>query len=421
MKIVIAHPTGNQNVRAAAVGLAEAGVADSFQTTLASFPGDFVDRLSVVRPFGMLRRRCFDPRIRQITETRPWLELGRLLSVKAGASRLIRHETGPFSIDAVYRDLDQRVATTLCDRVARGATAVYAYEDGARFSFRRAKELGLQRLYDLPVGYWRAGRMIFEHEKERCPDWAPTLTGLRDSAAKLMNKDEEIRLAERIFVASQFTASTLRYYPGDLPPVHVVPYGFPPALKVRDYSSSNANRALRLLFVGGLTQRKGIAYMFKAVEAFRPHVTLTVVGNKPHANCPALNSALARHRWISGMSHSEVLKLMQDHDVLLFPSLFEGFGLVITEAMSQGTPVITTERTAGPDLIAHGSNGWVIEAGSTEAIQQSIENILCNRRLVAECGHEAMETARQRPWSVYGRELAEAIRDEVAVQTDLSE
>ena len=417
MKIVIAHPTGNQNVRAAAVGLAEAGVADSFQTTIASFPGDFVDRLSEVRPFAILRRRRFDARIREITETWPWLEIGRLLSARARVNRLIRHETGPFSIDAVYRDLDRRVAATLRERAARGVTAVYAYEDGARFSFQKGKELGLQCLYDLPVGYWRAARMVFEREMARWPEWTATLAGLRDSASKLMNKDEEIRLADRIFVASQFTANTLRHYPGDLPPVHIVPYGFPPALKVRDYSSSNTNRALKLLFVGGLTQRKGIAYLFKAVEALKPYVSLTVVGNKPHQDCPALNKELASHSWIPGMPHADVLRLMQGHDVLLFPSLFEGFGLVITEAMSQGTPVITTDRTAGPDLIAHGNNGWIIEAGSAEAIQESIENILCNRRIVAECGHEAMETARQRPWSLYGQELADAIRTEVAVQT----
>jgi glycosyltransferase involved in cell wall biosynthesis len=253
---------------------------------------------------------------------------------------------------------------------------------------------------------------------DRWPEWMPTLTGLRDSAFKLMNKDEEIRLADRIFVASQFTANTLRHYAGDLPPVHIVPYGFPTALKVRDYSSSNTNRALKLLFVGGLTQRKGLTYLFKAVEALKPYVTLTVVGNKPHQDCPALNKALARHTWIPGMSHADVLRFMQAHDVLLFPSLFEGFGLVITEAMSQGTPVITTNCTAGPDLITHGNNGWIIESGSAEAIQESIENILCSRRIVAECGHEAMETARQRPWSVYGHELADAIRNEVAIQTD---
>jgi glycosyltransferase involved in cell wall biosynthesis len=57
---------------------------------------------------------------------------------------------------------------------------------------------------------------------------------------------------------------------------------------------------------------------------------------------------------IAGSPHfriHEVLREMQRHDVLVFPSLFEGFGLVIVEAMSQGLPVITTSHTAGPDII----------------------------------------------------------------------
>lgn len=417
MKLVITHPTGNQNVRAATLGLAEAGIASCFHTTIASFPGDRVDRLSDIKLFSILKRRSFEPEIKNITETWPWMEYGRLISSKAGLRKLIEHEHGPFSIEAVYRSLDRRVARTLRQLTARGVTGVYAYEDGAKYSFRKAKKLGLECLYDLPVGYWRAGKAIFEKEKERWPAWAATLTGLLDSPEKLMNKDKEIRLADRIFVASEFTARTLRLFPGTLPPVHVVPYGFPPVLKSRVYPSIQSGRPLKLLFVGGLTQRKGITYLFKAAETLKPFVTLTLVGNKPNQECPALNAELARHHWIRSLPHSEVLKLMQCHDVLVFPSLFEGFGLVITEAMSQGTPVITTDRTAGPDLIKHGNNGWIIEAGSAESIQAVLEDILCNRRVVAEVGHAASEAASERPWKMYGQELAATIRNEVPVHT----
>jgi glycosyltransferase involved in cell wall biosynthesis len=109
------------------------------------------------------------------------------------------------------------------------------------------------------------------------------------------------------------------------------------------------------------------------------------------------------------LPHEEVLALMRTQDVLVFPSLFEGFGLVITEAMSQGTPVITTDRTAGPDLIEHGKNGWLVEAGSTAALQEALKNLIENPQLLAAVGKAAMETARQRPWEVYGKELAEAV------------
>lgn len=409
MKLLISHPTGNQNVRAAATGFFDAGIATSFHTTIATFPGDMLSRLSGHRCFSAIGRRGYDSRIRHITETSPWMEIGRLVSLKAGFARLTRHEHGPLSIDAVYGNLDRHVARRLGDKASHGLNAVYAYEDGALFSFREATRLGLKCFYDLPIGYWRAADKIFSIEKERWPEWASTLTGMYNSGAKLERKDEELLLADQIFVASQFTANTLNEFNGPLAPVQVIPYGFPPAIKRRD-DGIDVNRPLRILFVGGLSQRKGIAYLFKVAESLGRHVALTLVGRKTGNDCPALDRALSKHRWFPSMPHADVLKLMASHDVLVFPSLFEGFGLVITEAMSQGTPVITTERTAGPDLIHHGRNGWLIDAGSVDSLRQALETILSNRFIVREAGQEALVTARLRPWEVYGRELAASIK-----------
>jgi glycosyltransferase involved in cell wall biosynthesis len=410
MKIIMSHPTGNANVRAVANGLEQAAMLAAFHTTVATFPGSLLERLSAIGPFGELKRRQFDAALQAKTQMWPWREIGRTVALKAGFSRLVTHETGMFCVDAVYRSLDERVAATLPRASAqKAADAVYAYEDGAAVSFRQAKRLGLKCYYDLPIGYWRAAQRLLEPERNRWPEWQATIPTFENSAAKLARKDEELQLADRIFVASQFTADTLKDFPGQLAPVSVIPYGFPRVGEARNYAGKNGSQPLKLLFVGGLSQRKGIADLFAAAEALVPHVELTVVGHKSSNNCPALDAALARHRWIPSLSHAGVLELMREHDVLVFPSLFEGFGLVITEAMSQGTPVITTNRTAGPDLIDHGHNGWLVEAGSTPALQAAIEQLLARPELVAQAGRAAMETARRRPWEVYSQELALAL------------
>ena len=409
MKLLISHPTGNQNVRAAAIGLMEADMATSFNTTIASFPGDLLDRLSGVKVFSGLGRRRFDGVLRNITDTWPWLELARQLSLRAGFNSLTKHEHGSFSVDAVYKNLDTRTAKILKGKAANGTTAVYAYEDGALLSFREAHRLGLKCFYDLPIGYWRTARKVLEGEKARWPDWSSTMTSFYDSLEKLKRKDEEIALADVIFTASQFTADTLADYPGRSPSVRVIPYGFPSVAVDRTYHS-RFDRPLRILFVGGLSQRKGIAYLFHVAEKLGKHVELTVVGKKTGHECPALDRALTKHLWFPSLPHGDVLDLMRVQDVLVFPSLFEGFGLVISEAMSQGTPVITTERTTGPDLISHGNNGWLIKAGSSDSLQHTLEYIISNRNLVRQVGMAALETARNRPWKVYGRELADAIR-----------
>ncbi len=407
-KLVFSHPTGNANVRAAAAGLARNGQLAAFHTSIAAFPGSWLDRLGAIGQLAELRRRNFGAELAPFASTWPWREAGRLLASRAGLSKLTRPEQGLFSVDAVYQSLDRRVAASLGRAAQQGASGVYAYEDGAANAFRAAKTLGLTCFYDLPIGYWRAAQRLLAPERERWPGWAPTLEGFGDSAAKLARKDEELRLADRIFVASRFTANTLQDYPGPLAPIQIIPYGFPAVGEARTYASPTG-RPLKLLFVGSLSQRKGVANLFAAVAALAPHVELTVVGHKAGGPCPALDAALAPHRWIPSLPHADVLRLMRAHDVLAFPSLFEGFGLVITEAMSQGTPVITTDRTAGPDLIEHGHSGWLVEAGSTDALQATIAELLYQPAAVAQAGRAAQEAARRRPWAAYGQELAAAL------------
>ncbi len=70
---------------------------------------------------------------------------------------------------------------------------------------------------------------------------------------------------------------------------------------------------------------------------------------------------------------------MARNDVLVLPSLHEGFGLVLTEAMSQGLVVITTPHTAGPDLITDGVDGLLVPIRSSAAIEEALAHLLRDR------------------------------------------
>lgn len=410
MNTLFYHPTGNANVRSALRGLYDAGILVAFHTAIATYPDSALDKLSKIGPFAELNRRRFDPALKNLTHQHPWYEIGRMVATKAKLKELVKHEYGRFSVDAVYQQLDQAIAEIISTNKVKNLDAVYAYEDGAATTFKVAKKAGISTLYDLPIGYWRVAQQLMEREKEIWPEWAPTLTGTKNSLEKLARKDEELRLADQVFVASRFTASTLKQFPEKLAaPVKVIPYGFPLVIASRDYDINLNKRPLKLLFVGGLSQRKGIANLFEAVKPLKGQVELTIVGRKGVNDCAALDAALKLHHWIPTLSHPEILSIMRESDVLIFPSLFEGFGLVITEAMSQGTPVITTDRTAGPDLINHNENGWLVEAGSTKDLRSAIENLIQNPELIAKAGEAAMKSAKLRPWEVYGIELANAI------------
>ena len=101
-------------------------------------------------------------------------------------------------------------------------------------------------MYDLPIGYWRSLHKILSEEKEINPEWAMTLTGLKDSENKLKKKDEEIRLADTVIAASSFTAKTLSNFPGVIPQIKIVPYGFPD-VSAKEYKMNTSGK-LKFLF-----------------------------------------------------------------------------------------------------------------------------------------------------------------------------
>ena len=406
--MILTHAIGNANVRAALDGLHQGDNLLAYYTAFACFENDGIYRLGGLKPLSELRRRSYPAALKSKTQVHPFRELGRLLSSKLKFSSLLKHEKGYFSIDQVLNKLDQSLAKQLLAGAFKSAEAVYAYEDGALEAFKAAKARHIACLYDLPIGYWRAARHLMREEQEKQPLWANTITGFNDSEQKLQRKDEELRLADDIFVASSFTRSTLSHFPDRLNNIKVIPYGFPDVAEPKLYTYSS-KRALKVLFVGGLSQRKGIAYLFDAVAKFGSAVELTVVGNTTGVDCPALDKALSQCRWIPSLPHSEILNLMKASDVLVFPSLFEGFGLVITEAMSQGTPVITTDRTAGPDIIQHGLNGWIADAGSSDALQACLQAIIDQPDLLNQVGSNAYNTVAQRPWKSYSAELNQAV------------
>ena len=394
--IILLHPTGNSNVRALVEGVEQSGLLQNFYTCIAVFKNTAFYKFTGFGPFKQFRKRMFSSKLKPYTKVRPGKELKRLLFQNLGIKT-------HFDVDNIYWDLDFHVSGKL-----KNSNAVYAFEDGALSTFEQAKKRNMTCYYDLPIGYWRSMHQILEKERENNPDWAQSLQHFKDSEEKLMRKDQELSLADQIFVASTFTAKTLEQFPGKLAPIKIIPYGFPKVIAERKYPE-NFQLPLKVLFVGGLSQRKGISYLFEAAEILGKQIKLTLVGKKPNEDCTILNKELNRHNWIPSLPHPEILKLMRQHDVLVFPSLFEGFGMVITEAMSQGTPVITTNRTCGQDIIRHGENGWLIEAGSTQALISQLQEIIKNPSIIEKNGRGSIYTASQRPWKKYGKEMADAL------------
>ncbi len=406
--ILLSHPTANQNVRQAALALAEEDLLAEFWTCLNWKEGSFLDRHLPARLRNELRRRSFSDRVQPFIKTFPWREAGRLLSQQLGLRSLTRGEAGILSMDAVYLSLDRHVARRLLD--SNQIKAVYAYDNGALESFRVADDRGLKCLYEHPIVYWREARRYQQEEAELHPEWKPTLVALGDSEEKLARKDAELALADVVIVPSTFSKNSLEQAPGLKASVQVIPYGAP---SVSGAVSESRNAKLAVLFVGGLTQAKGLSYLLEAAAKLERHITLTLIGQRVSPVVPA-PAVLDKHRWIPSLAYRDLLGEMSRHDVLVLPSLHEGFGLVIGEAMAQGLVVIATPHTAAPDLIGEGVDGFIVPIRSAQAIAEKLESLVQEPARLHEMKQAARRKAQARGWEVYRRSLARLAREVVS-------
>jgi alpha-maltose-1-phosphate synthase len=404
--LILSHPVGNANVRQAVRALNEVGLLSEFWTSISWRPEHPLDKVLPRSVSRELKRRTFTHVRRDQVHCYPWLEAGRLLARQFHLPGLTRHEVGRFSVDAVYRGLDATVASRL--QHAKNIDAVYAYEDGALASFRVAKKQGLRTIYELPIGYWKCYRELMDEEAELQPEWAMTLPGNLDSVGKHQRKDEELALATHIVVASEFVRQTLLKAGPLNAPVSVAPYGAPPtcALKTR---SSASEGTLRVIFVGMLSQRKGISYLLRAAERLGSRIKLTLIGRRVGGKCRVLDAALREHRWIPSLSHSELLQEIGRHDVMVFPSLFEGLALVLLEALSQGVPVITTPHTGAMDFLSDGEDGFVVPIRDAGAIVEKLELLASDRERLAAMSQAAIRKAALRSWERYRGLLASIV------------
>jgi glycosyltransferase involved in cell wall biosynthesis len=308
------------------------------------------------------------------------------------------------SIIGVYRNFDGKVARRV---KAAQLDAVYAYEGGALQTFREAKRRGIATIYELPSSHWYWEVRLLSEEAERNPEYVDLLPKLRDSARHMEWKDEELCLADFVFVPSEHVRKTLTGVVAD-EKIRVISYGAPP-VQSRKPNEDEANRPLRVLFVGALSQRKGIGYLLDAIEMLGPLVELTLVGRRIAAN-PRVNAACDRWQWFESLTHSEVLELMLRADVLVLPSLAEGCALVVLEALACGLPVIVTPNTGSLEFVRDGHEGFVVPICSADAIADRLHILDRDRELLAAMSRNAHATAAKKSWENYRANLADTVR-----------
>ena len=314
-------------------------------------------------------------------------------------------------VDWVAHGFDIEVAKCL----TKDFDAVYCYEDSAFRTFQVAEKVGARKFYELPIGYQDEAEAIANEEAQRHKGLGKLFGSLHEPKDKAMRKKCEVILADHIVCASTYCYGTLTKHVDVLKKVSVLPYGCDCSGSPREWSGDDFCGPLRLVFVGRLDPRKGLHYLFEALERLAPgSFKLTLAGRwVPGYREWLLGRYRVEFKDVGQIDYCQVLDLLRRSDLLVFPSLFEGFGLVLLEAMGCGIPILASERTGAPDIIQNKREGFLVRAASSDDIEGVLSHVLDERKELAEMGKEARKKAVSLSWGEYRRRLVALVASDV--------
>lgn len=400
--VLVSHPHAAAVSCGLASGLARAGKLAAFMTGVAFREESAAGRLAAVaaRRRPVLRNRIVADIPRGRLRALPAVEL----SVRAASGLLARAGVVSKTYDALFTAHDAVVARLPWPRET---TQVYAYEDAALWTFQRAERAGIARTWDLPLPHYLTIEELWRDEARRWPD-AIDFAPHSEPPWKRRRKDAELALATKVSAASAFTQRSLERM--DLRvPVAIVPYGFP----VEAFAPRRARPRgkFTVLAVGTQDFRKGTPYLLEAwKKAAIPDAELHIIGRMRLAKSFLDRYAGTFQHW-PHLPKADLRARYAAADVLAFPTLGDGFGLVIQEAMSTATPVITTACGGGPECISDGVDGWLVPPRDVDALVACLRARAADRDATFAVGQQARRRAESYTWAEAEAALVRALVD----------
>lgn len=417
MSVLIFHPSTAPFVQQPARAMYESGQLDRFYTAIRDRPAGRRQRLAcALAALGgydlrrQLGRRAITEIPADLVSTFPFREWVRLLS---GAL-----DRGGRLTDLIWEWAEPGFDRKVSRQLHAGLRGVYGFEYSSLATFTAARDRGLRVIYDVPAPEPRLVQAMLNREIAQFPELDNPYhrhTEEREDR-RIARRRAEWHAADTVIANSEFTKRTYVAAGLDGAKVRVVPYGAPPPVS-RDIALDGPPQSapLQLLWAGTFGIRKGAHYLLEAWRKnnFGTHARLRVHGAVTLP--PRVLASLPAGVELGGsIPREQLMDVYRRSDALIFPTLCDGFGLVVTEAFSRGLPVITTDCAGAADLVRPGENGLIVNAASADAIANSIAWCLSHRAELAAMREPALATAVDNQWSDYRIALASAVRAALA-------
>ncbi len=197
--------------------------------------------------------------------------------------------------------------------------------------------------------------------------------------------------------------------------IHIIPNGIDLSrFKNLDRTESRKMLGLRdefvVIAVARLEKVKGLKYLIKAISEIKnPQIQLVLIGQgSERSNLEKYTQELSiteRVRFIGEVNNQEVPKYLKAADCFCLPSLKEGFGIVILEAMAVGVPVIASQVGGIPDIVQNEKNGLLVPAKASYAISKAILELQKTPTLTQTLTQNALQTLKNYNWDTITEQL----------------
>lgn len=410
-KVIVAHP-GKQHSFRLASALKKNGMLCKYVTTIYDKKSSFMMR--ILKKFldqGNRKRvnsrknpDLIDDDIDQFCELSGLIEI---ILARYDKSKRFYNKWHAFTSDR----FGKKVAA-LAMREKVDAVIMYDTNSLSCFEILKKEAPGIKRIMDSSAANRLFMKKVYEQDIKTCPIFSRKLKG---EVSYLWDKRSidrcmrEIDNTEYFLVPSEFVKKSFLFSNIEEQKIKICPYGSNFEVATHIIEDDSLSRCLEAVYVGNVTEMKGIYYLLEAVSSIPNNlVHLTVVGaydNSLHI----FDKYIGRVTFTGRIQHDEVKKILYESDVFVFASLGEGLSLSVLEALACGLPCIVTEHSGANDAIEDYKNGFVIPIQSVKAIKDSLMWFADNRKLIPEMKQRAVETAEKYTWEVYEERVSSSI------------
>jgi glycosyltransferase involved in cell wall biosynthesis len=401
MKAAIANPCGNSLIYSLVTAIQQLGITSIFYTGFYYKPEKLSPVLNTL-PRGIQQQvlrelsRRFHPAldVHGVLNCHSTLDLLSVICNRIGLTK--RFADGLRSVH--YEFFDRSVAHHLKSQTFDIAIG---FDDSFLHTLRRAKQNHAITVLNQLTGHSTVWRRIMSEEAELCPEFADSLPNYYSN-----HLDEryrcEVMEADYILACSDYVKDSLLQAGVVSERIALLPFGvntehFQPPKK------RNMNK-FRILFLGQITQRKGVAYLLEAFRRLKlKDAELVLVGNIVGSG-DGLKPYQSIFQHIPNAPHNAIKNIYAGASIFVLPSIHEGSALVIYEALASGLPVITTPNAGS--IVRDGEEGFIVPIRDVETLMDRILRLYENKELRHTMSSKARVRALDYTWNHYRDRLS---------------